>query len=132
MKTVTEVGKIIEGLTENEDLRQDLWLRFLSGNPVDSLSVELARPSIEDDQDPIVRHAMWRMLKQPLSESLLRVIDNLSEFERSIVFMLMLGLTPEKISKYKGISEVRIRQAISAIRYNKSWTKYYGEGLQSE
>lgn len=128
VKTVLEIGNIIESLTKDEDLRQDLWLQHISGNQVD---ISLSQLSIDDDQDPMLRQAMWRLIKQPPSDNLMKVLENLSDFERKIVFMLMLGISTEKIAKYRGTSEVRIKQAISAIRYNKSWIRYYGQDIDT-
>ena len=36
----------------------------------------------------------------------------------------MLDLNASSISAAKGISEVRIKQSISTIRYNNVWSKY--------
>lgn len=41
----------------------------------------------------------------------------------------MLGLDVSQISEQKGISEVRIRQSIATIRYNKAWSIY---GIKEE
>lgn len=128
VKTVVEIGKIIEGLTKDEDKRQELWLHYVYSNQVDLSPSQL---SIDDDQDPVLRHAMWRLIKQPPSDRLMKVLETLSDFERKIVFMLMLGISTEKIAKYRGTSEVRIKQAISAIRYNKSWIRYYGKDVDT-
>jgi len=122
------MGKIIEGLTKDEDIKQDLWLQYIDNNQIDLSPSQL---SIDDDQDPVLRQAMWRLIKQPPSDRLMKVLENLSDFERKIVFMLMLGISTEKIAKYRGTSEVRIKQAISAIRYNKSWIRYYGQDMDN-
>lgn len=128
MKTVAEIGKIIEDLTKDEDTKQELWLQYMICNQIDISSHHL---NIDDDQDPVLRQAMWRLIKQPPSENLMNVLENLSNFERKIAFMLMLGISTKKIAIYIGASEVRIKQAISTIRYNKSWIRYYGTEIDT-
>lgn len=54
---------------------------------------------------------------------------NFTDYERTIICLLMLGLDVSQISEQKGISEVRIRQSIATIRYNKAWSIY---GIKEE
>lgn len=126
MKTVNEVSNLINCLTTDEDLRQELWLHYLSGNQTESLSSYLNKLKIQYSEDEQLRAAMWQLLKTPLSPNLLKVMEHFSDFERSIMCLLMLGLSVEKIAEYKGINEVRIRQVVSTIRYNSNWVEYYG------
>ncbi len=120
------VGTLINCLTNNEDLRQDLWVHYLSGNSADSFVSHLEKISVEYSEDLKVKHAIWNIIHSPLSEQFPEFLNNFSDFEQSIICLLMLGLSVQQISHHEGISEVRIRQTVSNIRYNISWGQFYG------
>lgn len=126
MKTTAEVSHLINCLTNDDDLQQELWLFYLTGNPVESFVTHLEKMAVIFEDDAVVRESLWKLLTDPPNEEFQEFLQNFTDFERSLIIVLMLGLSVEKISSYKGISEVRIRQAISAIRYNQSWSIYYG------
>lgn len=127
MKTTAEVSHLINCLTNNDDLRQQLWVHYLDGNPVETFATHLQKISSVFEEDAVVRESLWDLLKNPPNPEFQEFLGNFTDFERSIIIVLMLGLTVDKISLHKGISEARIRQAITAIGYNSAWSKYYGE-----
>lgn len=129
-KTVSE---LINCLSNDEDVRQDLWVHYLSGTPVESLEARLSRIQAEYAEDARLQHAIWNLAKNPPREELSKLIEiNFTDYERSIICCLMLGLNSSKISEIKGISQVRIRQTIATIRYNKCWEEFYGTEEKSD
>lgn len=121
------VSNLINCLTNDEDLRQDLWVCYLSGTPVESFESRLERLKVEYSDDIELRESIWQLIKNPPSEALSTTLEkNFTDYERSIICCLMLGLEVSKISYIKGISEVRIRQSIATIRYNSCWEVMYG------
>lgn len=126
MRPTEEVSSLINCLTSNEDLRQELWVHYLEGNPVDSFTLHLQKITLEYSEDVRLREAIWQFFSNPPSPKLNSVIEEFNDFERSIIFLLMIGQSVSQISAIKGINEVRIRQTISSIRYNSAWDKYYG------
>ena len=126
MERMEAVGILINCLTKDNDLRQDLWVHYLSGNSVDSFASHLEKILVDYSEDTKVKHAIWNIIQNPISEDFQLFLNNFSEFERSILCNLMLGLTISQISKYHGISEVRIRQTVSSLRYNKAWGQFHG------
>lgn len=132
MKTTAEVSHLINCLTNDDDLRQELWVYYLDGNPVESFASHLDKLAATFADDIMVRRSLWKLLKDPPKEEFQEFLENFTDFERSLIIVLMLGLTVEKISAYKGISEVRIRQAITSLRYNKCWEVYYGIKEESD
>lgn len=108
-------------------MRQDLWVSYLSGTPVESFESRLERIKVEYSDDAHLREAIWELIKNPISEELSNILQaNFSDYERGIICLLMLGLNVSEISDTKGISEVRIRQSIATIRYNSCWEVMYG------
>ena len=121
-----QVGHLINNLTNDEDLQQELWVHYLSGNSVESLSSRLESVKIEYSDDLKLIEAIWLLIYSPPSNTLIDILDNFSDFEKSIMCLLMLGISVERISAIKGINEVRIRQSISSIKYNTIWREKYG------
>ncbi len=114
----------INSLTDNEDHRQELWLHYLSGNSTDTFVRKLELIKLENERIDQLERALLTVYQDPQNKTLLYFLDNFSEIERSIMFLLLLGLSVQEVSKYKGISQVRIRQAIAAIRVHTVWEKY--------
>jgi hypothetical protein len=120
-----KVNSLINCLTNDEDLRQDLWVCYLSGTPIESFESRLERIKVEYSEDLELQKAIWHLIKNPPSQELSTILEqNFTDYERSIICCLMLGLKVEKISNIKGISQVRIRQTLQAIRYNDIWNEY--------
>lgn len=127
MKPLESVSNLINCLSNNEDVRQDLWVHYLSGTPLESLESRLSRINIEYQEDLELQKAIWDLIQNPPSDDLYNLIQkNFTDYERSIICCLMLGLNAGKISEIKGISQVRVRQSIATIRYNKCWEEMYG------
>lgn len=127
MKPLEQVSNLINCLSNDEDVRQDLWVSYLSGTPVERLNARLLEIKAEHHQDLELQRSIWQLIQNPPSEKLSDLIKtNFTDYERSIICCLLLGLDSSKISEIKGISQVRIKQSIATIRYNKCWEKYYG------
>jgi len=121
-----QVSKLISCLTEDEDKRQDLWVHYLSGNPTSTLASYLEKINQEYSQHSELQDLLWQVFVNPPSDRFKTLLSNFSEVEQSVICLLSLGLTVSRISEYKGISEVRIRQLISIVRYNEVWEELYG------
>lgn len=129
-KTVSE---LINCLSNDEDVRQDLWVQYLSGTPTESLEARLSRIQAEYTEDAKLQHAIWNLINNPPREELSDLIQKyFTDYERSIICCLMLGLNSNRISEIKGISQVRVRQTIATIRYNKCWEEFYGTEEKSD
>lgn len=115
----SKINEVINRLSSDEDERQDLWVAHLSGLDVLSPGILL-----KTSEDSALKKNIWYILQDPTSK-IHEVMDKFSELERSIMFCLMVGLSVSEISVYKGISEVRVRQIIATIRYNKSWQEVH-------
>lgn len=126
LKTVKVIGFWINRLTKNEDLRQDLWVHYLSGNTIDSLSSHLKDISTEYSDEQNTRDAIWQLINNSPSDRLIAFLNEFTDFEKSLICSLMLGSSIEQMASRCKISEVRIRQSISAIRYNPLWENYNG------
>jgi len=119
-----QVDNLINCLTSDEDLKQELWVHFLSGNPIESFSTYFKKLKTEQSDDIRLQQAMWLLIKEPISEEFSSILEDFSDYECSILCCLFLGMSIKQISSVKGINEVRIKQTIHTIRYNPLWGRY--------
>lgn len=126
MKPTDPVNNLINCLTNDEDKRQELWLYYLSGNSVEDLVSRLDQINSEYEFSDILQENIWKVIKNPPSDKFYQLLTHFSEVEKSVVALLALGLSISQVSKYKGISEIRIRQVIAIIRENDCWEELYG------
>jgi len=118
MKSTQE---LINSLTSDEDLRQELWISVLSGTPPAVLSsnlelLHLQYKMVEEFQRNIEIFAVV-----PLSDKCNRLLSSLTLIERNVVYLLLLGLSSYDIAKYKDIDITKIQQLILSIRSSNLW-----------
>lgn len=126
MSLPEQVSQLINRLTDNEDYRQDLWVHYLSGNCPATLVLHLKKLQDQLSSDSMIQNLLWTVYSNPPSDKFQLLLDNFSNVEQSIICLLYLGLTVGEISKYKNISEIRIRHVISVVRDNDCWKELYG------
>jgi hypothetical protein len=112
-----KIYNLIELLTIDEDLKQDLWVKYLSGCPSHCLPdtlCDLIRDGISSNR---CYNEYWNDV-----ESLVLFcsqIKDLPRHQQNIMLLLYTGFTVELISEHKGISLVRIQQAVSSFYQRK-------------
>ena len=110
--------------TSDSDYSQALWLHYLEGNPVDSFQQHLEFLKREASKYEVVKQKLEQLSSHPPSPVIIEFISNFSEYEQSIMYMLMLGLTLQQITEYKAVSMVRLQHIISTIGSSKNWENY--------
>ena len=120
----SQVCYLINNLTNNEDYRQELWVHYLSGNSPSSFSSHLENVKTAYTEHTLLQNAIWTFINDSSHSEILDIIVDFSEFEKSIIILLIIGLDVEAISRYKNISETRIRQAVHSIRCNNIWKSF--------
>jgi hypothetical protein len=130
----SQIFQIINGLTSDEDYRQELWCHYLSGDSSAMLSDRLTKIKQDSENYDRLQEAIWVLYKNPPSPELLDFLRSFSEFEQSIMFLLLMGFSANEVSEYKDISLVRIRQIIVAIQNNPVWEDrwHLNETLQTK
>lgn len=126
MSPTEQVSNLINCLTKDEDLRQDLWVHYLSGHSPSSFASYLDKMNKEFAVDTELQKRLWHAFSSPVSDRFHELLGRFSDVERSVLCMLSLGLTINQVSKYKRISEIRIRQVISIVKENDCWEELYG------
>ena len=120
-----DIGDKINALTSNEDLRQDLWVAYLSGAPSDTFSSELKKIRQKLDSVEEVKIASQLLIQQPLSKKAQDIIAKFSDVECRVMCYLALGMSIDFISKYNNISRIRVLQLISTIKNSCEWKDYF-------
>lgn len=126
VEPTTLVNNLINCITGDEDFRQELWVHYLNGNSIETFSSHLEKIKVEYSDDQALKSSIQQMLQNPPSDKLMSILEKLTDLERSVVCLLILGVEVTDISKLKSISEVRIRQVIVTLRYNDIWSKTDG------
>jgi len=116
------VLRLINQLTDNEDYRQDLWVAYLSGAPTEKLHLVLDHAQVSDEIYTSSKHLIQYLIDNPPSESFL---SNFSNTERVIMCLLLLGCDLGTISRYNGISKVRLQRIMVAIKECKAWNNLW-------
>jgi hypothetical protein len=122
-----KVNSLINNLTNDEDQRQELWVHYLSGHSPDSFASHLEKQSIESLIEREFQAQLWHILNNQPSPKFTELLSKLSDIEQSIACLLALGLTIGQLSRYKRITEIRIRQVISVMKENDCWEELYAE-----
>ena len=124
MKHWAKIHKTINRLTKDKDLRQDLWVAYLSGNADSDLTDSLCRAQLENELQSKIREKLSYFLQDPdQGKQMTDILDNFSDFEQSIICLIYLGFDANKIALYKSYSLTRVRQAIRTIEDNSIWSE---------
>jgi hypothetical protein len=118
------IKTLIEDLTSDEDIRQDLWLAVLS-HPHDVKSIYdfLLEIKIQREHDTRLHERMLNTLARYQGSDIPDLLSTMSPTQQSIVGLLMLGFTVEYISSYKKIQHRRIIAALyNALEIVKNYT----------
>ena len=126
MSSTDQVSQLINCLTNDEDQRQDLWVHYLSGHSPSTFADHLEKINREFYADSYLQNLLWDIFKNPPSDKFKQLLDTFSQIEQSVVCLLALGLTVSELSKYKGISEIRIKHVISIVKEKDCWEELYG------
>ena len=119
----------IEAITSDEDQRNDLWVAVLEKQD-DSL-LEHPQEILNRSSYACAQEDLFLFLKEQPSEKLIECLEQFSSVEKTIMFMIMLGLNNNQISEYKVISQVRLEQMIRTIAAHPIWEKYF-EQVEAE
>ena len=122
-----KIMELISSLTRNEDVQQDLWVIYLSDSS-SNLKESLKKIYNRNRIDQKIQRELWRIAVTSPSDYMVTFLDNFSEFEQSIMILLMLGLSLEEVAIHKDMSFIRVQQAVAAIRNSGIWDQFKVNG----
>lgn len=107
----SDVSDLIDKLTNDEDMRQDLWLAYFNGLTPDKFQKHLKileiKQSIQDNR------SVHTIIVNGVNED---VVNYLLDLECLVVYLLLLNYDIGIISKYTGIDEVYINNLIGSLK----------------
>jgi hypothetical protein len=119
---IQKATQIINLITKDEDLRQDLWVAYLSGIPLHKLPTTILQQYIINDinsQDAKI----YQLAKLDIPIKSFNILNN---HEKYTLLLLYLGYNIGEISVTLGKSRVAILELIASIKQNKMWDILHG------
>jgi hypothetical protein len=115
------IHRLINRLTPDEDLRQELWVYYLEGIQPRDLSDRLQLIHSQHIVENDFRDSLQTFINIPPNTGLSNFLDHFSDPERQILFLLALGCSLGEIIKYNGTNVVRIHQMMVSIQNSNLW-----------
>jgi len=121
------VQALISTLTKNEDLRQDLWVAYLSGEIHSTFYSKLQQLSISQDIEKRASQSLHDILDLNIPQD---VLDQLSDLQCSILFMTILGYNLEQVGRYNEVEQAIIDQEMVGLIKHPVWEMYGSKRMQ--
>jgi hypothetical protein len=115
------IHRLISVLTKNEDLRQDLWVSYLSGEIDSTFSSKLQQLSISKDIEQKASNSLQDILDLNISQD---VLGQLSDLQCSILFMTILGYNLEQVGRYNQVEQVVIDEEMVSLTKHPVWVQH--------
>ena len=113
---------LINSLTDDEDLQQELWVAHLGGAHINKLYSIVQDSQIKFRPPNLTQlESIQHIISNPPQESFL---SNFNDIEKSVMCLLTIGYNIDTIGALMGISEVSISCIIVDISMNKAWDIY--------
>jgi FixJ family two-component response regulator len=121
-----EIKAKIDVLTEDLDIRQSVWLEYLETDceDVDFICKKLL---IQKEVNQQIENNITAMLNSETPEDFIELLQDFTEFEQSILSLLIVGISINSIAKYKMIKPMRILQIVSNISSSPIWGEYFAK-----
>lgn len=118
--TIKKMSTLIDSLTQNEDMRQELWVAYLMGFPHDLLPELLSSIESFEYIESTFHQQIQSLINSPIPTNYL---SNLSSVECIVLCLLMLGCDLSIISRYNGYSEVKVAEIMVALQEGENGIK---------
>lgn len=112
--------ELINSLTLDEDLRQDLWVAYLDGTPNNALPLLLSSLVSYQYIETTFKQQIQAVINHPLPDIYLSPLTNV---QRIVVCLLMLGCEPSVIGSYLGIMEVKVAEILVILQEGEHGSK---------
>ena len=115
------VEKLINSLTHDEDIRQDLWVDYLTGTDMYTLVFKAFQHKIkynsQSENCPFIRDLLYNPPKEEF-------IEKFTENERELMCLFALGYNIGEVCVHLGITLVGVEHLLSSIRSKEAWDRY--------
>lgn len=124
------IRQLINDLTEDEDLRQELWIHFLSGHASSSFIYKLEILKIYRHVADNFQYRLASFIASSIPVEVEDAILVLAPAERRIVYLLICGLSPHDIARYNNICTIKVYQTIASIQASEAWRSLRKDSTQ--
>ena len=111
---------LISALTQNEDLRQDLWVAYLSGEINSTFSNKLLQLTVSQEIDQKASDNFQDIINLDIPQD---TLDQLSDLQCSILFMTVLGYSLEQVGRYNDVEQVIIDEEMVNLTKHLVWVQ---------
>lgn len=120
------VQQKINSLSSDEDERQEMWVRYLeTPDSIIDLEEESNKIKLANELDDIIIKNIVVLFESNPSKEMVDILNVFSELEKSILILLILGLSKEQISKYKKIDMLHLTQLLRNLSTHSVWGEYF-------
>lgn len=117
---IVKIGMKLDESTEDEDVRQDVWVAILETGDTDA-SAHLARILLEKNQREEMQERVVSLIFSQPSNKIMFILDRLSPNQQSVALMIMLGYPIDYIARYKNMCNLRFAQTLRCIAKHEAW-----------
>ncbi len=115
------IQALISVTTKDKDLRQDLWVAYLSGEIDSTFSKKLQQLSILKDIEKRIPNNFQDIIDLNIPQD---ILDQLSDIQCSILFMTILGYSLEQVGRYNGVRQVIVDKEKESLSKHPVWEQY--------
>ena len=115
------VQTLISALTKNEDLRQDLWVAYLSGEINSTFTKKLQQLSISQDVEKTAADSLQKILDLNIPQD---ILNQLSDLQCCILLMTILGYNLEQVGRYNGVEQVIVDKEMVSLHKHPIWVQH--------
>jgi hypothetical protein len=118
-----KIERLINSLTHNEDIKQDLWVEYLAGADMKTILFKAHQHGI--------KYKNWLqsnssficdLLYNPPEEDF---IQNFNDQERELMCLFALGYNVGEVCVHLGTTRVQVEHLLSSIRGKNTWSKVW-------
>jgi len=119
-KNQKKVEQLINSLAHNEDIKQDLWLDYLTGTDLSLLVFKAYQHKLKYYSQTVDNVLLNDLLYNPPKEEF---IEKFTDCEKELMCLFALGYNIGEVCVHLGISLVGVKQLLSTIQSKKTWSE---------
>lgn len=121
---VSEIIKELEQTTNDDDVRQEVWIKILETGNSDA-QTHLTKV-IEDQRfNEDIQYRLKNIMIDTQDTDILELIKHFSPNQQSILILIMLGYPLDFIARYKNMCNMRFTQTLKFISKHEVWGEYF-------
>lgn len=121
---VSEIIKELEQTTNDDDVRQEVWIKILETGNSDAQTH--LNKVIEDQRfNEDIQYRLKNIMIDTQDTDILELIKHFSPNQQSILILIMLGYPLDFIARYKNMCNMRFTQTLKFISKHEVWGEYF-------